>query len=238
MKKESILADEEKNIRMKRKINVATSCSSNDVRWIFDWNTINCNPDNLSIEPLQHSFVSLFEIGKDNCNCNCVDVTDQTSALITWPQFVQQIAIRFINYFRRIEPFECLDINDRLILIEYSIFPITLLSKCISYKRLNDCCSDDDNEHSRRQRRIFYLCGGTSETRRLFIEIIVSLSEITKQDFHSHYFLSFEYFLVIYQWMKMSLFSTITYLFMKLNRFIRKVSNLLVRPIDPQHFVP
>lgn len=172
MKKEFIQTNEEKQQRQKKTTDESDlNCRIVDDLSIEDW---------LTIERVQYSFVSLFESGQEQCAC--VDVTDRTSALITWSQFIQQIALRFINYFRQIDQFEQLDVDDRLILIKYNIFPITLISKCFYYKTENDCCSNEDNEHSRRQRRMFYLCAGSYETRKLFVEMVLSLVDITKQD--------------------------------------------------------
>lgn len=186
MKKEFILTDEQKQRRKKIEPQSISKMSteSNQICKEIDRNCNNNDnlsiEDRLIIEKLQCSFVRLFEDGQEQCAC--VDVTDRTSALITWSHFVQQITLRFVNYFRQIEQFEQLDLDDRSTLIKYNVFPVTLLSKCFYYKTINDCCSEDDNEHSRRQRRMLLLCTGTNETRQLFVQMVLSLVELTKQD--------------------------------------------------------
>ena len=143
-------------------------------------NNLLSEEDYLTIENLRSAFISIF--GEDREQCACFDVTDQTSALISCSEFIQKLALRFINYFRQIEQFEKLDIDDRLILIKHNFLSTSLISKCFYYQSTNDCCSNDNSEIATKNRRFFRLFGGAIDTRTLFTDMVVSLVNLTKQD--------------------------------------------------------
>jgi hypothetical protein len=61
-------------------------------------------------------------------------------------QFVQQIALRFINFFRQIDEFQNLDLDDHLTLIKTNLIFLFPISKCFYYSSVDGCCSSEDNE--------------------------------------------------------------------------------------------
>jgi hypothetical protein len=136
--------------------------------------------DWMTVQSVRSSFLSVFR--NDDEQCSCVDVSDRVSALITWSQFVNQVALRFINFFRQINEFEGLDLDDRFILIKYNIFPLFLTSKCFYYNHVDDCCSYGENEAAVKQRRFFMLCDAPNGIRDTFVNLVLSLVELTKQD--------------------------------------------------------
>lgn len=136
--------------------------------------------DWLTIENVRSAFVSF--IGTDHIQCACVDVSNISSALISLSQFFQQNTLRFINFFREINEFDHLHSDDRFVLIKYNIFPLFIISKCFYYKPMNDCCSEGDHEEAVRHRRFFTLCGFSTNVRDTFVNIVLSLVQLTEQD--------------------------------------------------------
>ncbi len=136
--------------------------------------------DWLTIETVRLSFLSIFE--NDDEQCACVDVSDRITALITWSQLINRIALLFINFFRQIHEFQDLHLDDRFILIKYNIFSVTLIAKCFYYKPTNDCCCNDDNEAAETHRRFYMLFGDSYGIRDAFVNNVNSLVELTEQD--------------------------------------------------------
>ncbi len=136
--------------------------------------------DWITIQSVRLSFVSIFE--NDNEQCACVDVSDRTLAFISWSQFIQQVALRFIDFFRQIDEFQDLHLDDRLTLIKNNLLLVFPISKCFHYSLVNDCCSFGDNEAAVRQRQFYTLCGDTNGIRDIFVNLVLSMVEITKQD--------------------------------------------------------
>jgi hypothetical protein len=136
--------------------------------------------DWITIESIRSLFISIFD--NDTEQCSCVDVSDRTVALITWSQFVQQVALRFIDFFRQIDEFQNLHLDDRLTLIKNNLLLVFPISKCFHYSLVDDCCSFGDNEAAVRQRRLYSLCGESNGLRDIFVNLILSLVQITKQD--------------------------------------------------------
>jgi len=147
----------------------------NDALWemlpVEDW---------ITIQSLRSSFISIFE--NDNEQCACVDVSDRTLAFISWSQFVQQVALRFIDFFRQIDEFEDLHLDDRLNLIKNNVLLVFPISKCFHYSPVDDCCSFGENEAAVRQRQFYTLCGDSNGMRDEFVKVVLSLVEFTKQD--------------------------------------------------------
>jgi hypothetical protein len=136
--------------------------------------------DWLTIQSVRSLFLSIFE--NDHGQCSFIDASNRITALITWSQFINEIALRFINFFRQINEFQDLHLDDRFILIKYNIFPVFIILKCFQYKPTNDCCSNDDNEAAEKHRRFFILCGDSYGMRDEFVNVIHSFVELTEQD--------------------------------------------------------
>ena len=138
--------------------------------------------DWVTIQTVQSSFLSYFQGPAPLCT-NCIDLTDRASALISWSQFASHIGLRFISFFRQIDEFEGLHGDDRFILIKYNLLPLFSISKCYHYQpTADDCCSCSSSEAANRQRQFFNLCGGSDATRQLFVNMVLSLVQVTEQD--------------------------------------------------------
>jgi hypothetical protein len=136
--------------------------------------------DWITIQNVRSLFISIFD--NDTDQCACVDVSDRTVALITWSQFVQQVALRFIDFFRQIDEFQNLHLDDRFTLIKNNLLLVFPIAKCFHYSLVDDCCSFENNEAAVRLRRLYSLCGESNGIRDMFVSLILSLVQITKQD--------------------------------------------------------
>ena len=132
------------------------------------------------IENLRSSFVSLFTI--DLFQQPTGEISDQTSALISWSYIASQSALRFIEFFRQIDQFEQLNNNDRFILIKYNIFPLYPILKCFHFNPLNNCCVNGNNEEVVKHQQFYKLCFGTLGMSDAFGNLIRSLIHLTEQD--------------------------------------------------------
>jgi hypothetical protein len=133
------------------------------------------------IQSVQSSFLSFFQDSGTKCTAFLV-LSDRTSALMSWSQFANQKALCFINFFRQIDEFEGLDVDDRLILIKYNLLPLFPISKCYNYSRTDDCCSFEKNAVSDKFRQFYDLCGQSDDVRESFVNLVVFLVQITEQD--------------------------------------------------------
>ncbi|CAF1026523.1 unnamed protein product [Adineta steineri] len=136
--------------------------------------------DLLIIENIRSSFVLIFQ--DHNIQCSCVDISNRICALVSWSQFASRNILDSIKFFRKINQFEQLNIDDRFILIKYNIFLLFLILKCFYFKRSNDCCSYDNNQFAEKHRQFFILCGDSYGIRDMFVNLIHSLVKITEQD--------------------------------------------------------
>ncbi|CAF2789421.1 unnamed protein product [Rotaria sp. Silwood2] len=136
--------------------------------------------DELIIENIQSSFLSYFK--NEEIKCFPIDATDCTTALISWSQSANEIALRFISFFRQIDEFESLHNDDRFILIKYNLLPLFPIFKCFIYKPINNSCLNEENEKIEKNPQLFILSNQTNEIRRTFINVVLSLVNITEQD--------------------------------------------------------
>ena len=91
---------------------------------IEDWTTI---------ENLKSSFLSLVEL-PDLRPPLMTNPSDLFPAFLTWSNFNNQLAMRFIHYFRQINEFEQLTLDDRVHLVKYNLLPAFPIYKCYNYK--------------------------------------------------------------------------------------------------------
>jgi hypothetical protein len=133
-----------------------------------------------AIETKRLSFLSTFQNGQ--ASSFRVDLSNRASALISWSHIVNQIILSFIRFFRLIDEFENLHLDDRFILIKYNFVSMYPIFRCFHYKSINNCCSCDENEEAIKHRRFFRLCGDTNGVRDVFINLVVSLVDVSEQD--------------------------------------------------------
>jgi len=136
--------------------------------------------DWITIQNIQSSFASTIQ--DDNANHLNVDLSNPVSAILSWLQTADQIALRFIRFFRQIDEFEGLDADDRFILIKYNLFPLFPLYKCFNYSPTNNYFSDQEDEDTKRFHQCFTLFNELSDIHDLHINLTISLVELTKQD--------------------------------------------------------
>ena len=133
-----------------------------------------------TIQNLQSSFISFFQIPKSR-GIDIIDLSDRVSALVTWSTFINQLAMRFINFFRQISEFEHLNLDDRIILIKYNLFPVFPLCKCYNYKH-EYICPYDSREEEENHQRIFSSLGLADRIGDAFINVVISFVHVTGQD--------------------------------------------------------
>ncbi|CAF1095278.1 unnamed protein product [Rotaria sordida] len=133
--------------------------------------------DQLTIEHVQKSFISYFQ--NEDLLCFPIDVKDHGDAIISWSQSANQIALRFISFFRQIDEFESLNDDDRFILIKYNLLPLFPIFKCFIYKPMNYICSKEDND---KYQQWLISSNQSNDIRHSFIKLILSLVETTEQD--------------------------------------------------------
>lgn len=136
--------------------------------------------DHKTIDHLRNSFVTIFP--RENRQCAAIDTTDHTTALLSWSQFATEIVLRYIDFFRQVDEFEQLNNDDRFVLIKYNLLSLFGISKCYSYDPTHDCCSSGSNELANNQRRFFSLCGDADGIRDKFVQLVLALVDITRQD--------------------------------------------------------
>jgi hypothetical protein len=133
-----------------------------------------------TIESVRSLFSPLLQ--SETCLCSSIGLSDHATALISWSQMANQIALQWINCFRQIDEFESLDGDDRFILIKFNLLSVSPVLKCFSYKIINDCCWHDNNEQAEKNCQFFPICGPSDGIQETFINLVLSLVEITEQD--------------------------------------------------------
>ncbi|CAF1175641.1 unnamed protein product [Rotaria magnacalcarata] len=136
--------------------------------------------DRITIQNIGSSFISSFQT--EDIRCSSFDVSDRASALISWSRVANEIALRFISFFRQIDEFESLHADDRFILIKYNLLPLFPIVRCYKYRPINGPCSDAENEKNEKRCRFFMLCDESNVVRDMFVNLVLSLVEITEQD--------------------------------------------------------
>jgi hypothetical protein len=137
--------------------------------------------DWITIQTVQSSFVSVFHLPMEQFTKDS-DFSDRVSALISWSEFGNQIALRFIDFFRQINELQGLLLDDRSILIKYNLTHVFPICKCYNFKYTGDCLSLDSNEEVEKHRRFFMLFDAPNSIRDIFRDVVLSLVEITGQD--------------------------------------------------------
>ena len=137
--------------------------------------------DWLITQKVQASFVSCLGVLPQQC-VDSIDFTSDFSAIVSWSRFIDECALRFINFFRQIEDFENLHSDDRFVLIKYNVFTIFVIGKCYSYRATNDCCAGDNCDASRKNRDFFKLIDPSNTLYQTFGHMVRSLVNITDQD--------------------------------------------------------
>lgn len=134
----------------------------------------------LSIENFRTRFLATFSTNEQFCFQ--IDVSDKKSALISWTQSANTLAVSFISYFRQIDEFEQLNNDDRFLLIKYNLLSLFPVLKSFFHQSSDGCCSNANTAAAEQHRRFFKLCGESDAIREQFVKLIFSLVQTTQQD--------------------------------------------------------
>ena len=137
--------------------------------------------DWLTMQSVGASFTSYLHLPGVDCT-DYFDLSNRSSALVSWSQFASKVAARLICFFRQMNDFENLHADDRFVLIKYNILPLFVLCKCYSYRPINDCSAFNGCNRADKHAEFFRLCGESSNIRHELITIVVSLVHLTDQD--------------------------------------------------------
>jgi hypothetical protein len=132
------------------------------------------------IQSMESSFVSAFQILMENFN-HLIDPSDRASSLNFWSEFICQLSLRFINFFRQIDEFESLHADDRFILIKYNLLPVLPISKSFHDKQIDGCSSYLGSKLEENHRRLMSL-DAFDNIRDPLTNVVFSLIQITEQD--------------------------------------------------------
>ncbi|CAF0907329.1 unnamed protein product [Adineta ricciae] len=134
--------------------------------------------DWIAIESIRSSFIATFKnIHQPFCTA---EVSDRDSALVAWSHNTSQMSLHFIEFFRHIEEFENLSCSDdRFLLIKFNILSVFSVYKCYIHgtEALNFT-----PEQEEKHRLFFELCGDTGDLMKTFVEIKLTLVQLTNQD--------------------------------------------------------
>lgn len=137
------------------------------------------------IEKVRSAFVLVFQ--HDPSQCSFAHITDHISALITWSQIGNQLALQFISFFRHIEEFEKLHPDDRFILIKYNLFSLFPLYKCFNSHLLIDWNllkgnEEEENVDEEQNNHDCSFNNTSSKLQPLFFTLLRTLVELAEED--------------------------------------------------------
>ena len=136
--------------------------------------------DRTTIENLQSSFISFFQLSVAEVS-NVFDCSNRLSALVSWSNFINQIALRYINFIRQNSEFEDLCLNDRIILTKYNLFFVLPLLKCYNYRFMH-VSPQQSEEDAKFHHHFFSVLGLSHSTGASFLNVIMSLVHVTGQN--------------------------------------------------------
>jgi hypothetical protein len=134
----------------------------------------------LTIQNMQLLFSSTFQ--NAHPKFTHIDLTDRTSALISWSQAVNGNILSCINFFRHMDEFENLHEDDRFTLIKFNLLPLFPIYKCFYYKPLNECFSSEDVKPREVYQKIFTSSPEANHVRNASKNLLLSLITVTEQD--------------------------------------------------------
>jgi hypothetical protein len=136
--------------------------------------------DWITIESVQSSFVSIFQFPMEGPTIDQIDLSNLTSALLSWSAHANLVALRLIDFFRQINEFQGLLLDDRLILIKYNLLSVFPICKCFQFKfGTQHFGSDYFHRGMIEHGRFFTLFNESNSIHHLFINIVLSLLQNT-----------------------------------------------------------
>ncbi len=139
-----------------------------------------CLEDWIAVQNVRSSALSIFQ--KYNPPSFVLDVSDRTSALISWSHKGSQIAELVITFFRQIDEFENLHGDDRFILIKYNLHSLMPIIKSFYYQPENDGYSHADNQNAENRHRFFILFDDSYGMHEIYTKLKLRLAETTGED--------------------------------------------------------
>ena len=136
--------------------------------------------DWIALESVRSAFDSSF--ATPDQQAYQLDVSDRSSALISWSIHANRSAMAFIHFFRQIEHFEHLNVDDRFVLIKSNLLLLFPVLKSFHLRPTNDCCTTDGNAAATQHQKFFALCGESDGIREEFAALVKSIVRVTEQD--------------------------------------------------------
>ena len=137
--------------------------------------------DWIAIEKVKLAFISSFE-SLQGQYLDEIDVSNVSTAMISWAESSNRLSLRFINFSRQIQEFQQLLLDDRLILTKFNLFPLFPIGSGYRYQPTDHCFSNDYSREPEKQRRFIDLCGIPNTIRNRFVDLVISIVEITEQN--------------------------------------------------------
>ena len=136
--------------------------------------------DWITIETIQSLFVSIFQAQIGRAPDDHFDLSSPTSAILSWSAHINKKIMYFIDFFRGINEFQNLPIDDRLILIKYNLFPVAPICKCYQFKFANDhFCLDAVHHEGAEFVRFYTFLNASDNISQAFINAVSALHETT-----------------------------------------------------------
>lgn len=136
--------------------------------------------DWLAVENIRTAFLSVFE--KFRMNYSSVDLSSPSSSLITWSQCFNEIALRFIEFYRHIDEFEQINADDRFTLIKYNLFSIYALCECFNFESSDNYCLYNENEIPEQHLQTLNLWGASNSMGESIMTILGLLLRLSEGD--------------------------------------------------------
>jgi hypothetical protein len=136
--------------------------------------------DWLAVENVRTAFLSVFQ--KFRMNYSSVDLSNPLSSLITWSQCFNEVALRFIEFYRHIDEFEHINADDRFTLIKYNLFSIYSLSECFNFESNDNYCLYNENEIPEQHVQTLTLWGAPNSMGESIMKVLVLLIRLSEGD--------------------------------------------------------
>ncbi|CAF1346080.1 unnamed protein product [Adineta ricciae] len=138
--------------------------------------------DLIVIDTIQSDFLSIFQNQFEGSK-ELIDLTDRVSALISWSESHNKLALLIIKYCRLINEFENLNADDRFILIKYNLLSLFSVILCYNCKSRNQSSSSYQEYDGVENKRQFYsVCDPSSDMYTKVINLMISSMETLNQD--------------------------------------------------------
>ena len=136
--------------------------------------------DWLAVENVRAAFLSVFQ--KFRMNYSSVNLSNPSSSLITWSHCFNEVALRFIEFYRLIDEFEQINADDRFTLIKYNLFSIYAISECFNFESDENYCLYNENEIPQQHLQTLALWEAPESMGESVLKILVLLLRLSDGD--------------------------------------------------------